>query len=37
MKPEQAISKALINKTVPIELDLAYFVYLMEYANLNKN
>jgi len=37
MKPEQAISKALIEKTVPIEIDLVYIIYLMEYADLSRN
>ncbi len=37
MKLEQAISEKLILHTVPIELSLAYIIYLMEYARLNKN
>jgi len=34
---EQKVSKALIEQTGPVKLDLAYLVYLMEWANLNKN
>ena len=37
MKPEQAISEKLILHTVPIKHNLAYHIYLMEYAQLNKN
>jgi len=37
MSTEQAISCALVEKTVPILQDLAYLVYLMEWANLHKN
>ncbi len=37
MTTQQKLSKALINLTSPIPEDMAYHVYLMEWANLNKN
>lgn len=37
MTSQQLISKSLISQTVPIKLTLAYIVYLIEYAQANKN
>ena len=37
MTRQQVISRTLILKTVPIKFDMAYYIYLIEYARLNKN
>ena len=37
MTKEQRMSKQLIEITRPVEIDLAYHIYLMEWVNLNKN
>ena len=37
MTIEQAISKRLMTETAKIKFNLAYYLYLVEYAKLNKN